>query len=351
MTPATRPERRRPTPPSSEGTRTRPEGGPPGDRRPSCSRSRSPRCSSCWCGSSGTSATASNRSDDAAVGTLALHRRARRARSLHQLERVLAALPRQRRGSGLFENWFLFLARPARQLICPRKPAPSTASATCAWCTTCRTRAAPRCTARTSSRHSAAPARSRSSACWARHLRRRAVLVVMLCICLAVVGLALARHGGLPAPRGPCTAMAASRAGWRSLHAGFDQIRERPGVGVARRAHGDRQVLRHRVAVLGRVHLLGIDESVLAVSRAGRGRRGRGVHRDHARRVRIPRGVRDRRRPRRWVPASTRGCSAPPPTGRCMLAASIVLGAAGFLITYPRLRAFRATPEQSAEPA
>jgi uncharacterized membrane protein YbhN (UPF0104 family) len=171
---------------------------------------------------------------------------------------------------------------------------------------------------------------------------------VMLCISLAVAGVAVA-IAILPAPRFVAGDGRIARV-WRSFHAGFDQMRRDPvtagSVVLIEIAKYIVYALRFSVAF----SLLGVNEQfwlylVLAPAAGIAGF------------IAITPGALGFREA--FVAASAAAMGAGLDSGllaatadrAVLLVASIVLGALGFLLTYPRLRTFRATRDRPTEPA
>jgi uncharacterized membrane protein YbhN (UPF0104 family) len=170
---------------------------------------------------------------------------------------------------------------------------------------------------------------------------------VMLCVSLAVVGLAVA-IAILPAP-GFVGGNGRIARVWRSFHAGFDQMRRDPATAgtlvLIEVAKYIVYALRFSIAF----SLLGVNEEfwlylVLAPAAGIAGF------------IAITPGALGFREA--FIAASAAAMGAGLDSGllaatadrAVLLATSIVLGAVGFLVTYPRLRAFRATRDQPLEP-
>ncbi len=171
---------------------------------------------------------------------------------------------------------------------------------------------------------------------------------VMLCISLAVAGLAVA-IALLPAPRFVAGNGRIARV-WRSFHAGFDQMRRDPATAgsVVLIEIAKYVVYAWRFSIA--FSLLGVNEQFwlyLVLAPAA------GV----AAFIAITPGALGFREA--FVAASAAAMGAGLDSGllaatadrAVLLVASIVLGAAGFLVTYPRLRTFRATRDRPTEPA
>jgi uncharacterized membrane protein YbhN (UPF0104 family) len=171
---------------------------------------------------------------------------------------------------------------------------------------------------------------------------------VMLCISLAVGALAVA-IAVLPYPRFVAGNGRIARV-WRSFHAGFDQMRRDPRTAgsVVLIEIAKYLVYAWRFSIA--FSLLGVNEQFwlyLVLAPAA------GV----AAFIAITPGALGFREA--FVAASAAAMGAGLSSGllaatadrAVLLVASIVLGAAGFLVTYPRLRTFRATRDRPPEPA